>query len=132
MTLQDISKSSGKKTYSSSSALVRLPTFWHYSEVPPPRAEWEMVWDVFVLRVYGKHAISVPDLFRTPTKNLRRQAAILNNLNKQAAERDFGKTYRMSHHGCLHPEFAQQNGSRASLYQTKRRTSRGVALGNCI
>ena len=87
MALRDNSfESSGKQTTSSSSALAGLPAYWECPEVPP-KAEWEKWWELFVMAINAKHAISVTELLRTPTQNSPRQAALLNNLNEQAAER---------------------------------------------
>ena len=44
-------------------------------------------WDAFVVAVKAKHSISVHDLLRAPTENNPRQAALINNMNEQAAER---------------------------------------------
>ena len=49
--------------------------------------QWEKWWDVFVVAVNAKHSISVHELLRAPTKNNPRQAALINNMNEQAAER---------------------------------------------
>ena len=53
----------------------------------PPEAEWERCWELFVKAVNAKHAISVPELLKTPTENNPRKTALLNNLNEQATER---------------------------------------------
>ena len=44
-------------------------------------------WDLFAVAVNAKHAISVHELLRTTTGNQSRQTALINNLNKHAAER---------------------------------------------
>ena len=45
------------------------------------------MWDIFIVAVNAKHSISVHELLRRPTQNQPRQAALLNNINEQAAER---------------------------------------------
>ena len=53
----------------------------------PPGAEWERCWELFVKAVNAKHAISVPEVLKTPTENNPRKTALLNNLNEQTTER---------------------------------------------
>ena len=88
MALRDTYNSSGKQAAanSSSSALAELPAYWDCTE-RQHKAEWEIWWELFVLAVKVKHAISVPELLRIPTENNSRVPALLNNLNEQAAER---------------------------------------------
>ena len=91
MALQDSPDSGGKTATSGSSALAGLPAYWDVAKCPPKR-EWEKWWDLFVMAVNSKDSISVQDLTRTPTENLPRLAALINNMNEQAVER---KTVRM-------------------------------------
>ena len=86
MALRDNCESSWKQTTSSPSALAGRPAYWDCAEVPP-KAEWEKWWDLFVKAVYAKHAISIPELVKTPADNQPRQAAAMKNLNRQTAER---------------------------------------------
>ena len=86
MALSDNMDSSGGSASSSPSALAGLPAFWDTAE-SPPKTEWEKWWDVSVVAVNAKHSISVHELLRAPTENNPRQAALINNMNEQAAER---------------------------------------------
>ena len=88
MALRDTYDSSGKQASANSSwsALAGLPAYWDCTE-GQPKAEWENWWVLFVMAVNAKHAISVPELLPTPTENISRVPALLNNLNEQAAER---------------------------------------------
>ena len=53
----------------------------------PPKIEWEKWWDLFLMAVNVKYSISVTELTRVPTQQRPRQAALINNLNEEAAER---------------------------------------------
>ena len=85
MALRDNMDSSGGAASSSPSALAGLPAFWDTAE-SPPKTEWKKWWDVFVVAVHAKHSKSEHELLRAPTENNPRQAALINNMNKQAAE----------------------------------------------
>ena len=50
---------------------------------PQPGEKW---WDLFIVAINAKHSISVIELMRRATEERPRQAALINNLNEQAAE----------------------------------------------
>ena len=87
MALRDIMDSSGGTSSSSgASALAGLPAFWD-NQATPPKIEWEKWWDIFVVAVNAKHSISKQEVLPTPAENNPRQAAFINNINEQAAEK---------------------------------------------
>ena len=63
-----------------------LPSYWDVAECPP-KTDWEKWWHLFVMAVNAKYSICVPELTRTVIEQQPRQAALINNLNEQAAER---------------------------------------------
>ena len=81
----DPSDSSETTAASGASALAGLPSYWDVAK-RTPKIDWEKWWDLFVMAVNAKYSISVPELRRTATEQQPRQAALINNLNEQAAE----------------------------------------------
>ena len=82
----DSSDSSEKTAAGGSSAVAGLPSYWDVAECSP-KTEWEKEWDMFVMAVNAKHSIVVPELTRIGTEQQPHQAALLNNMQEQAAER---------------------------------------------
>ena len=74
MTLRDETHSGGKMTAGGSSALAGLPSYWDVAECPP-KAEWEKLYDLFVMAVNAEYSISVPEYTRVPTEQQPRQLA---------------------------------------------------------
>ena len=87
MALRDTSASSGELTTpGGSSAVSGLPAFWKSADTAP-KTEWEEWWDFFMVAANAKYSISVNEILRTVTPQQPRIAALINNLNEQAAER---------------------------------------------
>ena len=84
MALRETTEAGGQSGAGGASALAGLPEYWDVPECPP-ETEWEKWWDLFLMAVNAKYSISVTELTRVPTQ--QRQAALINNLNEEAAER---------------------------------------------
>ena len=63
-----------------------LPTIWDSADTAT-NTEWEEWWDLFKVAANAKYSISVNEILRNVTLQNPRIAALLNNLNEQAAER---------------------------------------------
>ena len=86
MALRASADTGGKPGSGGSSPVAGLPASWDLAECPP-KTEWEYWLVLFVMTVTAKSSTSVAELIRTPTEQQPRQAALINNLNEQAAER---------------------------------------------
>ena len=73
-------------TSGGASAVSGLPAFWDSAD-KAPKTEWEEWWDFFMVATNAKYTISVNEILRTVTAQQPRIAALINNLNEQAAER---------------------------------------------
>ena len=87
MALRELSESEDSTTSRGPSAVAGLPTFWDTAEIADSKTEWEEWWDVFMVATNAKFSISVNELQRPATEQNPRIAALINNLNEQAAER---------------------------------------------
>ena len=86
MTLRDLS-TGGETETSGGSAVSGLPSFWDSADAAP-KTEWEEWWDLFMTAANAKYSISVNEMLRTVTQQQQpRIAALINNLNDEAAER---------------------------------------------
>ena len=86
MALRDLSISGETATSGGSSAVSGLPFFWDSTEAAP-KTNWEEWWDLFMVAANAKCSISVNKILRTATEQQPRVAAVINNLNEQAADR---------------------------------------------
>ena len=86
MALRDSSTGGETATTEGSSAVSGLPPFWDSADTAP-KTEWEEWWDLFMVAANAKDSISVNEMLRTVTQQHPRIAALINNLNEQAAER---------------------------------------------
>ena len=86
MALRDTSPGGELTTSGGSSAVSGLPAFWDSADTTP-KTELEEWWDLFMVAANAKYSISVNELIRTATAQQPRIAALINNLNEQAAER---------------------------------------------
>ena len=85
--LRELSESEDATTSRGPSAVAGLPTFWDTAEIAP-KTEWEEWWDLFIVATNAKYSISVNELQRPATEQNLRIAALINNLNEQAPERN--------------------------------------------
>ena len=86
MALRDISASGEMPTSGGSSAVVGLQALWD-STLTAPKTEWVEWWGNFmVAATIANFSISVNEILRTATEQQPRLAALINNLNEQAAE----------------------------------------------
>ena len=86
MALRELPESEDATTSRGPSAVAGLPTFWDTAKIAPKR-DWYDWWDLFMVAAIAKYSISVNELLRPATEQNPRIAALLNNLNEQAAER---------------------------------------------
>ena len=67
------------------SAVAGLPANWDSPE-SATKIKWVEWWNLFMVTVNAKYSISVDELLQNVTEQRPRIAALINNLNEQAAE----------------------------------------------
>ena len=86
MALRDSSDSGEIAKVAGASAVAGLPAYWDSKE-SAAKIKWVHWWNLFMVPVNAKYTISVDELLRNVTEQKPRNAALINNLNEQAAER---------------------------------------------